>query len=202
MNQRTRFGATSLASLIVATTYALSSQSQVVPAPDWAVWRVFHDSLEFYSRESPSQVDEVFAARAGLTKSEVEVVMAAGRAYLQELAAVEQVARAQIEQRLESSRTSALSMPTAVRPSERSPVSEALRSSTSQMGPDLSALAQEGFFTRVEQQQKQVLAAHRQRITKAIGVDRLRKIDEWIQMEVAPSVKTVRREQRPAASAR
>jgi len=201
MKRRTCFSAIVLAWLVTAGTYTASVQSQLMPAPDWAVWRAFHDSLEFYRRGSPSQVDSLFAARARLEPPEAEAVMTAGRAYLQELAAIEEVARAQIQHRLGSNGAPALplasepapALASGFRPPERKAVSPDLVRENNAAASRLAALASEGFFARVEQQQEHALAAHRQRVAKAIGFDRLLALDEWIQAEVAPNVKTVRR---------
>jgi hypothetical protein len=35
---------------------ALEARPRVVPAPEWAVWRAFQDSLEFYGRQDQETV--------------------------------------------------------------------------------------------------------------------------------------------------
>lgn len=193
MKRRTCLRATVLAWMAIAATDTVTVQAQLVPAPDWAVWRTFYDSLEFYRRASPSQVESLFAMRARLVPSEAEAVIAAGQAYVQELAAIEDGARAQIQHRLGSSGAPALPPASRVRPTERKAAPPDVRRENNAAASRLAALASEGFFARIERQQERALAAHRQRVAEVIGFDRLIALDEWIRSEVAPSVKTVGR---------
>jgi hypothetical protein len=174
----------------------LEARPRVVPAPEWAVWRAFHDSLEFYNRQGPERVQSLLVARAGLTDSEVESFQEAGQLYLATLSRIDTEVRSYVNSRFPTP-TDAPALVDLPKPSRPFPVPAGRFAQTDV--PSLSpyeVLLAEGYVALVERQKEQALIVHRTLLKNWMGPARLAQLEQWIGAEVAPSVKSVAAGQR------
>ena len=178
--------------------------------PSWLVWRAFHDSVEFYSRRSPIAAAGLFAERAGLTTSEAQSVVTAGRDYLEQLTMIDEKARAEIRARYEFS----LRPPQPVGPSQRQPVltprappnraslpAHLMPGQLSDGRTLRDAAEADGVIRSVQQQRAAALDAHLERIAQLIGVEKLEQLGQWLQADVAINVSVVTNANRVPAPA-
>jgi hypothetical protein len=156
--------------------------------PDWLVWRVFHDSMRFYSEQSPDAVKRVLTQKAGLTPEQADAVLKAGPAYLQGMDRIDAAAQAEVQQRYRS---------TDLPPSTRILPRPAFRKDAVppagppvEWGGNLRQMVEEdGLLARVNNQKADTLAAHRRALTATLGADAQKALESWIKINVAPSVK-------------
>jgi len=174
----------------------LEVRPRVVPAPEWGVWRAFHDSLEFYNRQGPERVQALLGARAGLTDSEVESFLETGQLYMATLSRIDTDARIYVNSRFRSP-TGAPALVDLPKPSRPFPVPAGRFTETD--APSLSpyeVLLAEGYVALVERQKEEALIVHRTLLKNWMGAERLAQLEEWVRSEVAPSVKSVAAGQR------
>ena len=165
----------------------------IQPAPDWLTWRVFYSSLEFYGRQSPSHVQEILVERVGLSVGETDVLLAAGRDYLQQLSRLDDSAKAEIKARFQSKDGPMLPLP---RPPPSVPMGDSppadLIRGQAPGGQELrQALVADGLIARVTNQRIALFAAHRDKLAQALVPAKLTALAELVRTEVAPGVKVV-----------
>ena len=71
--------------------------------PAWLAWKVFHESLTFYARQSTAPVDKMLGGQFGLTTAEAAALMGAGQSFIQEIERIDSDARAEVQARYGSS---------------------------------------------------------------------------------------------------
>jgi len=162
-------------------------------APDWLAWRVFYESLEFYSQQSPTHVQELLVERVGLSVQEADVALAAGRSYLQQLSRLDDSARADIKARFQAGDLGKLPVP---QPPTSPPVSDlppaGLINGAAAGKQSLSdALVADGFVARVTNQRVALFAAHRAALASALGPAKFGSLEQLVRTEVAPKVRVV-----------
>jgi hypothetical protein len=166
-------------------------------APDWLVWRVFHDSLGFYDRQSPDIVEDLLNLRVGFTETERSSFMVAGHAYLRQLAAIDEQARAELAVRYDASVAPPGFHPSAAKAAElvRPGIQQAAPRLVAGHAPDGRSIQEEsqpgGIVPRVMAQREAAFRLHHDALLRSFGADRLTKLEEWIAAEVAPRVAAV-----------
>lgn len=161
------------------------------PVPEWLVWRAFHDSMRFYSKQSPDAVKRVLTQSAGLTPEQADAILQAGPQFLQEMDRVDEAARNEVQQRYRSAGLSAPSSTAVIpRPAFRTGAIPPTGLPVEWGGGNLrQKMEQEGVFARVNRQKADTLAAHRNALSSILGADGLAHLESWLQTNVAPSVK-------------
>lgn len=149
------------------------------PPSEWAIWRRFHANLEVFGRSSPSYAQDTLVGRAGLTSDEAATVVAAGREYVEQLAAVDERARAEIAARFSVPFPFEPPLPLGADGVARPPV---LVPSQLPDGRSVQAvLAEEGFSARIDAEKQTVLTAHRERLAELLGTAKLAALEAVVQ---------------------
>ena len=163
-------------------------------APDWLVWRVFHDSLDFYDQQSPAVVLDLLKERLDLSEAERSEFMTIGYSYLRQLDRIDEEARAEIVARYKTDTTPAILPPSVARPEEvlRAGAGQIARTFVVGQTPDghsiRDLLVTDGLVARIEARRQATLRLHLDTVRRAFGSDRLSKIETWVLSEVAPNV--------------
>lgn len=161
--------------------------------PTWLAWKVFHDSLAFYGRQSISQVNGMLTSQFGLDSAETAALLNARQPFLAAIERIDTDARAEVQTRYGTDRRPPADLPrpspgrvAGPAPSERPIVRES--------GKTLRDMVREsGLYDQVEEKKRAALAAHLAELERAISPAKLARIGEWVQTSVAPRVKTVER---------
>lgn len=159
------------------------------PVPDWLVWRAFHESMQFYSKQSPDAVKRVLTQKAGLTPEQADAVLQAGPGYLQEMDRVDAAAQIEVQQRYRSAARHAPSAAAIPRPAFRNGAVPPARLPVEGSGNLRQAIEQDGVVARVNRQKADTLAAHRSALSAILGADGLAELESWLKTSVAPGVK-------------
>jgi hypothetical protein len=169
--------------------------TEIASAPDWLVWRAFHDSLRFYHRRSPDLVlDFIEQAGLGKGKDEADAFFVAGQDYLQELSRIDDEARAEIRTRYQRNAAPRFAPPDASLMSGSyegvPPLPAILIAANTEDGRKLhDVLLADGFVAEVERRRQAAFRAHIEHLSRTIGATKLASIDERVRADVAPRVK-------------
>ena len=153
------------------------------PPPDWMVWRSFHDSVQFYQRESPAMVHGLLNS-VGLSAAEANVVLTAGFAYLEELELIGAQFRADVSRRFTTAEHRRVLASIGWPIDQPDPI-PAL---TPDGRPIKEALAAEGSLARLEEMRNSAFRAHWESLAESIGLYKLIRVELYIEKEVAPNV--------------
>lgn len=174
--------------LDVPAPLAAGTTKAGAPVPDWLVWRVFHDSMRFYGKQSPEAVERVLTQKAALTPDQADAVLRAGSAYLQAMTSIDDAAQAEIQQRYRSA-----DLPSSTRNIPRPAFRKGAVPPSGppvEWGGNLREQVQEdGLVARVNRQKTDALAAHRRALSASLGPDALTALESWLETNVAPGVK-------------
>lgn len=161
-------------------------------APEWAVWRAFYGSLDYYGQQSALAVQELLLERSGLTATEAGVVQGAGREYLSELALIDQQARTDISARFARRSDSPSEAARPEIPAEV--VARGLipaRAADGRLVYDI--LAEEGFIENIEEQRRAAFRKHWNTLARTIGLGKLISLERFIETDVAANVRVATR---------
>jgi hypothetical protein len=171
------------------------------PVPDWLVWRVFHDSMRFYGKQSPDAVKRLLTEKAALTPDQADAVLKAGPGYLQAMSSIDAAAQSEIQQRYRSA-----DLPSSTR---NIPRPAFRKGAVPPSGPPVEwggnlrdQLEEDGLVARVNRQKADTLAAHRRALSASLGPDALTALESWLATNVAPGVKVFDKATRTAAPTR
>jgi hypothetical protein len=170
-----------------------SRQNPGEVAPDWLVWRVYYDSLEFYDKQSPQGVQDLLTQQVGLTIDEAVVLRTAGSNYLRELAQIDDRARAEVKARFQSEDgPNPLPQPPPSVLRGKAPPPIDLIGSRAPAGKNLrEALLADGLIARTENRRVATFRTHRTELARTLGPTKLAALEELIRTQVAPNVKVV-----------
>jgi hypothetical protein len=160
------------------------------------VWRTFHDSLDFYSRSSAPQVRSLLTERASFTPAEAELVIAAGREYLQRLDAIDAAARNEILARFPPPKPQ-FSIEEVPRPTAMIPPADRIPRTVGRGQLLYEALLADGLIARVERQREEAFRQHKETLARTVGVAKLANLEQWLRADIAPSVKTLNLNDQP-----
>ncbi|HEY6924935.1 MAG TPA: hypothetical protein VI653_15780 [Steroidobacteraceae bacterium] len=158
--------------------------------PDWLIWRAFHDSMRFYSKQSPDAVKRLLRQKAGLTPEQADAVLQAGPGYLQEMERADSAAQIEAQQRYRSTDLPARRAAVIPRPAFRNGTIPPVHPPLQPGGGNLrQMMEQDGIIARLNRQKEDALAAHRSALNAILGPDRLAQLESWLKSNVAPGVK-------------
>jgi hypothetical protein len=148
-------------------------------APGWLAWKVFHESLIFYSRQSIDQVNDVLRLHVGLEPPAVRTLLNAGQAFAGALDRIDAAARAEVQRRYGSDKQPPPGHQSSSRPIVRRP------------GKTLQQMAvEDGLYAQVESEKNAVLARHLADLTRSLGVENTVQLGRFVNTAVAPHIKT------------
>jgi hypothetical protein len=147
--------------------------------PPWLAWKVFHESLIFYSRQSMDQVADVVHLQAGLDRGKAAALLTAGRTFVAALDRIDADARNEVQRRYGVDKApprdrSATSRPILVRPGK----------TVYQM------VVEDGLYAQVERDKHAALERHLAELSRLLGVDTVTELDRFVSTTVAPHVTT------------
>jgi len=154
----------------------VASQGQAA-APSWMAWKVFHDSLVFYSQRPGSQLNKMLAAQYGLGSAEAQLLMSAGQTYLDAIKRIEMDAKAEAQRRYGN----------AV-PASSPPKEPVRRSSISDKSVRERAL-EDGLYAQVEAVKQAVLDGHIRTLQAKLDALQFDRIRQWVENSVTPRIK-------------
>jgi hypothetical protein len=172
------------------------------PAPEWFVWRAFHDSLAFYARQAPDDVADLLKHRMAFDEAQQARFMTAGHNYVQRIEAIDKQARASMFSRYAQQLIPQGIPLSAAKPESlmRADAGGQVRPLLSGTAPDLSSnngrdgqsvrawLEANGFIAEVEAQKRVALGEHLDGLGQSFGTEALSKLEAWIAVDVAPNV--------------
>ena len=162
----------------------LSNDPEYGPAPEWSVWGALYTFLESSSRNAIAPVETLLGERADLESYEANSVLTAGRDYLRQLAEIDQEARQEILTRFR---------PRNAPPPPPVPGGGGPREAIElPHGTTLSQILEaEGFIQRLEERKQALLTAHRAQLEQLIGPIKLKRLEVYVETEIAPTMKEV-----------
>jgi hypothetical protein len=165
--------------VLVVPEVALAAQAtppgqQTVP--NWLAWKAFYESLKFYQKRSPEQVNEVLDQQFGVVGAQAARLLGAGQSFLAELDSIDDYAKMEVARRYKYV------------PSKSGPF-DGVR-----LLPQKSILEraiEDGLYAEVELKKATALANHIKALGPAFDAATLQRIDKYVTSSIASHIKRV-----------
>jgi hypothetical protein len=179
-----RWGLAVVLLLTLASTVGAQTAPTSQPIPDWLSWKVFYDSLTFYSSQSMSQVRELLTTQLGLSSAEIPAFLAASQEFVSALGRIDTDASSELDKRF------GVDLPKPPLPDNLKnmaiPQTRPIQVQPGQSGRDLAVSA--GIDARVEAQKNAAFAKHRADLVRTLGNAKVTKLAAFVGANVAPHI--------------
>jgi hypothetical protein len=170
--QRLRRTTCAVVALVLLPRVGLSQARTGPPSSEWLVWKVFHNSLTFYSERSADALNAMLNRQAGLGETEAALLVKAGQSFVATIDGIDADAKAEVQRRYGTTSRAGGRPTIAI-----------------ERGKTLLEMVREsGLYDQIEQRKRAARAAHIGRLQRAIAPTRLSRVATLVQTAVAPRI--------------
>jgi hypothetical protein len=162
----------------VAPTKAQAVQPSE-PIPTWLSWKVFYDSLAFYSQKSAGQDEKVLTDTFNLSPTQAATLLSAGQSFVAEIQRIDEEARQEAKKRYRYVPAQTGAPP---------PGGPKRRQAAPQKTIREQAL-EDGLYAQVEAKKKVALANHMKDLGLNIEAKKLKQIGQFVETSIASRIK-------------